>query len=36
MIKYVVLSCLIIIGYNFVPLQLSTGDNIGVVNYENV
>jgi hypothetical protein len=35
MVKYIVLSCLIIIGYNFVPVQLSTG-NVGGVKYENV
>lgn len=34
MVKYIVLSCLIIIGYNFVPVQLITG-NGGVV-YEQV
>ena len=35
MIKYIVLSCLIIIGYNFVPVQLSM-ENVGGVKYENV
>lgn len=35
MVKYIVMCIVIIIGYNFVPFQLSTG-NVGVVNYENV
>jgi hypothetical protein len=36
MIKYIVMCIVIIIGYNFVPFQLSTGNGIGVVDYENV
>lgn len=34
MIKYIVLSCLIIIGYNLVPVEIING-NVGVI-YEQV